>query len=99
MTTALKNIVAKLDSLSTKEQDAIASLLTEELAFLKSYKKSNKKLSSFAAEAQVEYMKKKKNNSEKVLLVKEIKESVNYMKLVKTGKAKARPANEVLNEL
>jgi hypothetical protein len=36
---------------------------------------------------------------EKEKVLKEIKESVSYMKLVKTGKAKARPAKEVLNEL
>lgn len=38
-------------------------------------------------------------SGEKELLIKEIKESVDYMRLVKAGKAKARPAKEVLNEL
>ncbi len=38
-------------------------------------------------------------SSEKAELIKEIKESVDYMNLVKLGKAKARPAKEVLNEL
>jgi hypothetical protein len=38
-------------------------------------------------------------SEEKDLLIKEIKESVAYMNLVKAGKAKARPAKEVLNEL
>lgn len=38
-------------------------------------------------------------SEEKATLIKEIKESVDYMNLVKAGKAKARPAKEVLNEL
>jgi hypothetical protein len=38
-------------------------------------------------------------SEEKATLLKEIKESVEYMNLVKAGKAKARPAKEVLNEL
>lgn len=38
-------------------------------------------------------------SDEKALLIKEIKEAVHYMNLVKTGKAKARPAKELLNEL
>lgn len=57
MTTALKNILAKITTLPAKEQDAIAHLLKEELAWQKSYDKSQKKLSALAAEALEEYHK------------------------------------------
>lgn len=57
MTTALKNIFSKLNSLPEEEQNAIASLFKEELAWQKSYDKSQKKLSSLAAEAHGEYKK------------------------------------------
>ncbi len=36
---------------------------------------------------------------EKAELIKEIKESVEYLNLVKKGKAKARPVQDLLNEL
>ena len=57
MTTALKNIVAKINSLPPAEQNAIAGLLAEELAWQKSYARSQKQLSSLAAEALQEYKK------------------------------------------
>jgi len=57
MTTALKNIFSKINSLSPKEQNAIAGLLAEELAWQKSYAKSQQQLSSLAAEAMAEYRK------------------------------------------
>jgi hypothetical protein len=57
MTTALKNIFSKINTLPAEEQNAIASLLKEELAWQKSYEKSQKKLSSLAAEALGEYRK------------------------------------------
>jgi hypothetical protein len=57
MTTALKNIFSRINSLPAKEQDAIATLLKEELAWQKSYDQSQKKLSSLAAEALGEYKK------------------------------------------
>ena len=55
MTTALKHILAKIDALPAKEQNAIALLLKEELAWQKSYDRSQKKLSQLAAEAVAEY--------------------------------------------
>jgi len=57
MTTALKNILSKINTLPTKEQNVIAGLLSEELAWQKSYAKSQKQLSSLAAEALAEYRK------------------------------------------
>ena len=38
-------------------------------------------------------------NEEKVLLVNEIKEAVDNLKLVREGKLNARPAEDLLNEL
>lgn len=57
MTTALKNIVAKINDLPAREQNAIAALLKEELAWQKSYSRSQPQLSSLAAEALAEYRK------------------------------------------
>jgi hypothetical protein len=57
MTTALKNIFSRINSLPVKEQNAIANLLKEELAWQKSYDKSQKKLANLAAEAVGEYSK------------------------------------------
>ena len=37
--------------------------------------------------------------NEKALLLREIKEAVDFVNLVKKGEAKARPAQELLNEL
>jgi len=57
VTTSLKNIITRLNTLPAKEQNAIAELLNEELAWQKSYDKSKKKLSALAAEAVAEYSK------------------------------------------
>jgi len=57
MTIALKNILSKIDHLSVKEQNAIASMLKEELEWQKSYAKSQKTLSTLAFEALSEYHK------------------------------------------
>jgi len=59
MTTALKNILSKIDALSVREQNAIASLLKQELEWQKSYDKSQQQLSSLASEALSEYRKSK----------------------------------------
>lgn len=57
MTTALKKIMAKLDKMPVSEQNAIASLLNEELAWKKSFEKSQDELQFLAVEALVEYKK------------------------------------------
>lgn len=57
MTTALKNIFSKLSKMPVAEQNAIAALLKEELAWEKSFSSSQKELSNLAAEAMVEYKK------------------------------------------
>lgn len=57
MTTALKNIFLKLSKMPAAEQNAIAALLKEELAWEKSFSSSQKELSSLAAEAMEEYKK------------------------------------------
>jgi len=57
MTTALKNIVSKINHLPVKEQNALALLLAEELAWQRSYNKSQPQLSSLASEGLVEYKK------------------------------------------
>ena len=59
MTTALKNIFSKINDLPAREQNAIAGLLAEELAWQKSYARSQYQLSSIAAEAIEEYRKRK----------------------------------------
>jgi hypothetical protein len=55
MTTALKKVLSKIDHLSDKEQDAIAFMLKEELEWQNSYEKSQRALSTRAAEALSEY--------------------------------------------
>ena len=55
VTTALKNILSKIGDLPAREQNAIAVLLKEELAWQKSYQKSQKKLEQLASEAMIEY--------------------------------------------
>ena len=45
------------------------------------------------------YVKAEPLSGEKSLLIKEIKEAVEEMKLIRAGKKKARPARELLNEL
>ncbi len=57
MTTALKKIMSKLDKMSLSEQNAIASLLNEELAWKKSFDNSQDELTLLAAEALGEYKK------------------------------------------
>lgn len=57
MTTALKNIIEKINKMPVAEQNAIASLLNEELNWKKSFEYSQDKLQSLAAEALPEYKK------------------------------------------
>jgi len=57
MTTALKKIISKLDKMPLSEQNAIAALLNEELAWKKSFDNSQEKLSALATEALGEYKK------------------------------------------
>jgi hypothetical protein len=57
MTTALKNIFSKLSKMPASEQNAIAALLKEELAWEKSFTSSQDELSNLAAEALAEYKK------------------------------------------
>lgn len=45
------------------------------------------------------YVKTKTISDEKALLIEEIKEAVDNLKLVKQGKIKARPAKDLLNEI
>ena len=45
------------------------------------------------------YVKAKTISTEKALLIEEIKEAVDNLKLVRAGKLKARPAKDLLNEL
>ena len=45
------------------------------------------------------YVKTKTITNEKALLMEEIKEAVDNLKLVRAGKLKARPAKELLDEL
>jgi hypothetical protein len=45
------------------------------------------------------YVKTQPLSEEKALLIKEIKEAVDEMKLIKAGKLKARPVKELLDEL
>ena len=45
------------------------------------------------------FIKAEKITSEKAKLIKDIKEAVEEMKLIKAGKLKGRPAEELLDEL
>ena len=45
------------------------------------------------------YVKAKQLTNEKALLMEEIKEAVENLKMVRKGKLKARPAKELLDEL
>jgi hypothetical protein len=45
------------------------------------------------------YVKTESLSGEKVLLIKEIKEAVEEMKLIRAGKLKARPVKELLDEI
>lgn len=55
MTTALKNILSKIDRLPASEQNALAGLLKHELEWQQSFEKSQDELSMLAAEALAEY--------------------------------------------
>ena len=57
MTILLKNIISKIDTLPVAEQDAIAELLSKELAWKNSLKNSQKELGMLASEALAEYKK------------------------------------------
>ena len=57
MTTALKNVLARINKMPAAEQNAIAELLREELEWQKSFKSSQKELEWLAAEALEEYKK------------------------------------------
>jgi len=57
MTTALKEVFGMLNKMPVAEQNAIASLINEELAWEKSFDSSEKALQTLAAEALVEYKK------------------------------------------
>ena len=57
MTTALKRVIAKLDKMPMAEQNAIATLLNEEIAWKKSFESSQDELQFLAAEALIEYKK------------------------------------------
>jgi hypothetical protein len=57
MTTTLKNIISKINKMPVSEQNAIASLLHEELAWKKSFENSQEQLGMLAAEAVAEYKK------------------------------------------
>ena len=59
MTVALKNVIEKINRLPSKEQNALAKLLSEELAWDKSFARSQKELALLAKEALVEYGKAK----------------------------------------
>ena len=57
MTTALKNILTKLNKMPVAEQNAIAALLNDELNWKKSFENSENELLNLAKEAVVEYKK------------------------------------------
>ena len=57
MTLALKKVFGKLNKMPAGEQNAIAILLNEELAWKKSFDKSQTVLENLAAEALGEYKK------------------------------------------
>lgn len=57
MTNALKKVFSKLDKLPVAQQNAIAGLLNEELAWQKSFEYSQDELLLLASEAVVEYKK------------------------------------------
>lgn len=49
--------------------------------------------------SSLKFVKAKPITEEKALLIEEIKEAVGNLKLIKEGKIKAKPANELLDEL
>lgn len=61
--------------------------------------KDNKALHLMEVLKSLPYVKTKTISDEKALLMEEIKEAVENLKLVRQGKLKARPAKDLLNEL
>ncbi len=61
--------------------------------------KDNKASSLIDVLNGLSYVKVKTISEEKALLIEEIKEAVENLKLVREGKLKARPARELLDEL
>ncbi|MFY8189493.1 MAG: hypothetical protein ACOVK9_00900 [Bacteroidia bacterium] len=59
----------------------------------------NKASSLMDVLSSISYVKAKPLTDEKALLMEEIREAVEEMKLIKTGKKKARNAEDFLNEL
>jgi len=57
MTTALKKVFSKLSKMPAAQQNAIASLLNEELEWKRSFDNSQEELLNLAAEAVAEYKK------------------------------------------
>jgi len=61
--------------------------------------KDNKAASLLEVLRGLSYVKTEPLSEEKALLIKEIKEAVHEMKLIKAGKLKARPVKELLDEI
>jgi hypothetical protein len=61
--------------------------------------KDNKALFLMELLSNFSFVKVKPITNEKALLLQEIKEAVDYVNLVKEGKAKARPAKALLDEI
>jgi hypothetical protein len=61
--------------------------------------KDNKALHLLEVLKGLTYVKTTPLSDEKALLIEEIKEAVENLKLVRKGKLKARPAKDLLNEL
>jgi hypothetical protein len=61
--------------------------------------KDNKAMPLLELLKGLSYVKTKTISDEKALLIEEIKEAVENLKLVRQGKLKARPAKDLLNEL
>lgn len=61
--------------------------------------KDNKAPSLMEVLKGLPYVKTKTISDEKALLIEEIKEAVDNLKLVRQGKLKARPAKDLLNEI
>jgi molybdopterin-biosynthesis enzyme MoeA-like protein len=61
--------------------------------------KDNKAMHLLEVLKGLSYVKTKTISDEKALLIEELKEAVENLKLVRQGKLKARPAKDLLNEL
>ena len=59
MTASLKSVFEKLNKLPSEEQNSIADLLSQELAWQNSFYKSQNQLALLAKEAKEEYKKEK----------------------------------------